>query len=268
MKHSRQEIKEREEKLLDYLRQHPDASIDELASVFSISSATIRRDIARLKTEGQVKNRWDGLIAGNTNVRVDLSKIEETSMSNPVERDAIAKKVVEYLSPNDIVFVNTSATALRMYRYLPNIPLTIITNNAMAVTRKLNPNIQLVLTGGEVKTNLQNSGKVAMVGGYAIETLNRVNANKCVLGVSGISSQSGISTASAQDIPINQAIIEHTNGKVIVVADHTKVGVSHTFVYAPLTSIDILITDAKSDSEELERIRESGVEVVVVDETI
>lgn len=265
MKHSKKEIKEREEKVIAYLRSHPNADIDEIANVFSISSSTIRRDIHRLKEEGKIKDRWAGLVAKHTDSLLDLSEIEEYSMNNPQERDTIAKRVVSLLEPNDIVFVNTSATALRMYSYLPDIPLTVITNNAMAVTRKLGPNIQLILTGGEVRTNQQNSGKVAMIGGYAIETLNRVNANKCILGVSGISSENGISTASVQDIPINQAILEHTHGKVIVVADHTKIGVSQTFVYAPLSRIDILVTDSKSDTEELERIRKSGVEVIVVD---
>ena len=34
MKHSKKEIKEREEKVIAYLRSHPNADIDEIANVF------------------------------------------------------------------------------------------------------------------------------------------------------------------------------------------------------------------------------------------
>lgn len=266
MKHTRKEIEKRKNDIIDYLKLNPNADIEEIAKVFNISTSTIRRDIHKLREEGEIRERWTGLIAKHTDQLVDLSALEDISMSNIQDREAIAKKAIEYLEPNDIIFVNTSSSALRMYPYIPDIPLTIITNNAMSVTRKFPKNIHLVLTGGEVLTNFMNSGKVAMTGGYAIETLSRIQANKCFLGVSGISAENGISTKSAQDIPINQTILEHTTGKVIVLADHTKIGRCDTYTYAPIEKVNILITDNKCDPKEIEKIQAAGVEVIIVEE--
>ena len=48
-------------------------------------------------------------------------------------------------------------------------------------------------------------------------------------------------------------------------ADGSKIGRTFCFTCAGITDIDILVTDSTADEEELQRIRDKGVKVVLAD---
>ena len=56
-------------------------------------------------------------------------------------------------------------------------------------------------------------------------------------------------------------MVERCTGKVIIIADSSKIGKTHSFTSAQIQDIDILITGADADPEELRRIKEKGVEI-------
>jgi len=51
--------------------------------------------------------------------------------------------------------------------------------------------------------------------------------------------------------------------KNIIVADHTKCGVMSTAFVAPLTVINMLVTDNQTDTDFIETLRMQGIEVIV-----
>ena len=63
----------------------------------------------------------------------------------------------------------------------------------------------------------------------------------------------------------DETMIARCKGPKIVVADGSKIGNSTSFYTCPVTDISCLVTDTSADPEELQRIRNTGVEVVVVD---
>ena len=95
--------------------------------------------------------------------------------------------------------------------------------------------------------------------------ISKISATKCVLGVSGISVRGGLTSLAIQDPAVNKAMIQHCGGPVIVVADHRKIGVRHNFYFGSIHDVTHLVTDSKSDPEELQRIRDAGITVCVVD---
>jgi DeoR family transcriptional regulator, fructose operon transcriptional repressor len=52
--------------------------------------------------------------------------------------------------------------------------------------------------------------------------------------------------------------------RVVLLADHTKVGNDHLARFADLDDIDVVITDSGVDPEYAERLRLAGPRVVVV----
>jgi len=58
-------------------------------------------------------------------------------------------------------------------------------------------------------------------------------------------------------------MIERTQGPVVVVADHSKMGVVSNFVTAPIKTIDMLITDAGIKPDFKRMLEELGIEVVI-----
>ena len=116
---------------------------------------------------------------------------------------------------------------------------------------KHSPLINIVLTGGELRYP-----KEAMVGDFALNNLSKVRANKCFLGCSGISSESGVTTAIFSETSINETMIQNTLGSVFILCDYTKVGQTHNYISANIHQIHHLITDINASEEELTRIQE------------
>jgi DeoR family fructose operon transcriptional repressor len=101
------------------------------------------------------------------------------------------------------------------------------------------------------------------VGPFATDALRRTHATKAFIGVEGISVGAGLTTPVASEAEIARVMIEQTRGRVIVVADHSKVGTVADFVIAPLDQVDTLVVDDGATPEYVHRLSESGLDVVV-----
>ena len=107
-----------------------------------------------------------------------------------IQKHILAKYAADLINDGDTIFINSSSTALLILEYLGNKRVYVVTNNGKALQSTIGPNIELVLTGGQVYERKQS-----LVGEFATYILSKITANKCFLGVSGISSDSGISTS-------------------------------------------------------------------------
>ena len=174
-------------------------------------------------------------------------------------KQAVARRAAELLQDGDTVFINSSATALLIYPYITK-NVMVITNNGRSLLVNRPANVELLLTGGEVSGNKQS-----LVGEFAVQMLSGITATKCVLGVSGISVEGGITSRVIQETAINRTMLQRCSGEKIVVADHTKIGLEHNFFTGNLADVTRLITDSNADPSKLDDIRRAGVIVDVVE---
>ena len=85
-------------------------------------------------------------------------------------------------------------------------------------------------------------------------------------GINGVSIKKGCTTAVHQETSVNQAMIENSSGKVIVVADHSKMNCVSSFLTCPLSRIDMIVTDWQAPASFCQELEEAGVRVVQVEE--
>ncbi len=78
-----------------------------------------------------------------------------------------------------------------------------------------------------------------------------------------MSLSSGLTTPAASEAELAALMIEQTRGRVVVVADHTKIGTVADFVIAPIERMDTLVVDAGVSRDYVDDLREAGVEVVM-----
>ena len=126
-----------------------------------------------------------------------------------------------------------------------------------------NSNIELILTGGMFRRQ-SNS----LIGGFAQCMLQQVCGSKAVIGIDGLSLQYGLTTPIHQEAEIGRLMIKQTQGPVIVVADHSKMGVVSNFVTTSLDAINILVTDSKIKPEFAEELRQRNIEVIIAEELL
>ncbi len=255
MKRHKSIVDSRRRQILLALEENETVKVDELAKQLNVSSLTIRRDLEYYEEQNLVERFYGGAMLVN-----QLVARNKPSLNFALAKHAIACKAAEFIEEGDTIFLNTSSTALLLLKYLKNKRVTVITNNGKAIFSEKGPNISVVLSGGELR-----EPKEAMVGEFAINNLSRVTATKSVIGCSGITAESGITTAVLQEVAINELMLNRVANQRIILADHSKIGRNHSFISGSIELVSILITDTLADKEAVEKIKSKGVRVIQVE---
>ena len=184
-----------------------------------------------------------------------------TNIEREKIKDSIAKKAAEFIEDGDSIFINSSSTAIKLLEYIEDKRVMVITNNGKILGMNLSPNVEIILTGGEVYGRKQS-----MVGDIATQIISKITATKCFIGVSGINANTGISTSVLQETTVNMKMLENCNGPTFVLTDSSKIGRHHNFSSGDIDKINYVITDSKADTNEIHHLEEKGVEVIFTTE--
>ncbi len=251
MKNSANFVDTRRRKIIKLFEAYGRVKVSFLADELSTSPLTIRRDLDYLE-KNRIIERFHG--------GAELVNPVSTSFSSTLvlHKHAIAKEAAKCVQDRDTIFMNTSSTALLVLKYITAENVTVITNNAKAIHAERNESTLIVLTGGELR-----EPKESMVGHFAMQNLNRVSAAKVFLGCNGLSLEQGIATSVLQEASINEMMLKRAHQRIIL-ADHSKIGVTESFTSGQMQEGDTLITDSDSPKNILERFKRMGVNVVVV----
>lgn len=247
-------VNARRNSIMKEIQSKGKVQVDDLAKTMHVSPLTIRRDLQYWEEMGAVERYYGGARLIQNYVHND-----NPALANDFYKHAIAKYAAQYVQDGDTIFINTSSTALLMLRYIKNKHVTVITNNGKAILMDYDPMINICLTGGELR-----NPKESMVGDFALNNLNRVSATKAFLGCSGISASVGMTTAILQEVAINEVMINRCSGEVFMLADHTKIGINHSFISGTITSFDYVITDVLADEFELNSIQEHSIKTIAL----
>ena len=262
MKKTQSIVSKRRSKILDYISTNESINTNELAEKLNISPLTLRRDLQALDDEGLIIRYYGGAKLA-TDINIDnTSNSEENTIDSAYnqKKHVIAKYAADLIDDGDTIFINSSSTALLILEYLDTKRVCVITNNGKALQSSIGPNVELVLTGGQVYERKQS-----LVGEFATYILSKITADKCFLGVSGIACDSGISTSVLQETLINHEMINRCSGPVYILADSSKVGKRNNFSSGDINEISHLITDSNIKETDIKDFQENGVTVVPLD---
>jgi len=244
---------------MEIVAEKGEASVEELSGMLDVSEVTIRRDLDRLQSGGLVARRHGGVLAVVPRSDILPEKVlDEKDITNIEEKRRIAAAAVSLISDDDILFMNSGSTILFLMRAVQGRRVRVITNNAASIDLRLDPSIDLMVLGGQYRRQSKS-----LVGEFALNTLKDIWSTHTFLGTNGVSIERGLTTSVHEEGSINQAMIRNTHGKVIVLADYSKMDKVANFISSPLSSVDTVITDDKCSPEFVERLRESGIEVII-----
>lgn len=251
MKRERSYVDGRRNKILEIMQEKPEVKVEELAKMFDVSPVTVRRDLQYLEDKQKLTRFYGG---------ASVKDPEELEKDLTTEyRELIAKYAARFIEDGDTLFINTSSTALHLVKYIDKKNVTAITNNGRALSMEHADGLSIILTGGELRYP-----KEAMVGDFAIRNLQAIYAKKSFVGCSGISVECGMTTEIANEVNINELMINNTVGETYILADHTKIGNNSSFISCSLDKIDNLITDELVPEEVLDQFREKNVKIHIV----
>ena len=149
MKNKKGVIYKRKNEILQELYKSKKVLVDDLAKMLHVSPITIRRDLDEFQAEGIVERFYGGAALVEGALSADASERSDGDLAQ-LCKERIAKEAAGLVQEGDTLFLNSSSTALLILKYLKGRQVTVITNNGKAMQMDIDPQIELVLTGGEV----------------------------------------------------------------------------------------------------------------------
>ncbi|MFO7447361.1 MAG: transcriptional repressor AgaR [Ignavibacteriaceae bacterium] len=249
---------DRRAKIIEKLESAGQVKILELSDEFNVSDVTIRNDLAQLENKGLLIRSRGGAMRPQR-VGIDY-KLYEKSKRNLREKQAIGKKAVELLNEGDTIIIDSGSTAMEMAKNLSGFDnLTVITN-ALNIASQLSnyDKIKILMLGGMLRHI-----SLSLTGPVAENSLKNYYCDRLFIGVDGIDSQYGISTPNIEEAQLNRMMIDISK-EVIVITDSSKF-LRRSFAFiAPMSDVDIVITDTNIPKDELQRLENMDVKVILV----
>ena len=247
---------ERQRSVLNYVAARGFASVSELAKVFSVSEMTIRRDLSELQEQGHLTRNWGGAnVAESSFFEVSL----QAKMSQFVEeKTRIGAAAAEMVNDGDIVFLDSGSTTAHVARPLLERRITVVTNDlSIAAELAKSQTVDVMMTGGMLRKPL-----LQLVGPQAEASIKRLRFHKLFLGVEGVDIERGITVPDPINANTKKVMIGSAE-RVIVVADHNKLGRHTLSTIAPLSEVSLLVTGREAPAEIVEELGKH-VEVITV----
>ena len=247
----------RHQELLQLVESKGQMSVDDLANHFGVSDDTIRRDLQNLERRKLLLRTHGGAVSTALLVHRETPFLTRAN-ANADAKTRIGRTAAQLISDGETLIVNGGSTTFAFAANLgPRRSLTIVTNNVAMLSVLPVEAIQGVyLLGGEY--NLSLGSTVGSVG-FSSGT---VSVDTAVLGVSGLTSTDGLSTTFLEEASMFARMITSAR-RTIVIADASKFGYNAFAQIAPLSAIDVLVTDCAPPGELGQALAHANVEVIV-----
>jgi DeoR/GlpR family transcriptional regulator of sugar metabolism len=247
---------ERQEEILRQLTKQGTVRTMVLARKLKVSDETIRNDFEAMEGAGLLQRIHGGARRAET-PRLDLPLSERLSL-NRAEKSAIAKRAAARIRPNETIFLDASSTALTITEFLPEIPLTILTN-AQNVVLALSHRTchDVICTGG-----LYDPRSRSYIGLLAEEALRRYHIHRMFFSGNAFDLSRGVSELNSRQAVFKERVVP-LSAEVCLLADHTKLGHKSAFFFCPADAVNVMITDPAADVQFLGAAERAGIKIEV-----
>jgi DeoR family transcriptional regulator of aga operon len=247
---------ERLRAILNLIDTETTTAVEDLAKALSVSSATVRRDLSQLASQGLVLRSHGGAVRVDRGYELPIRYRETTQAS---EKRRIGQLAAELVQDGAVVGFTGGTTTMEVSRALAMRPNLTVVTNALNIGAELalRPNIRLVVTGGIART-----ASFELSGPPAERAIEDYNIDVAFVGVDGVDPVSGCTTHNDSEALTNAALVRRA-ARVVVVADHTKLGQIRFAKICPIHAVDVLVTDSGAPDDQLDSFGAAGVEVQI-----
>ncbi|KOV11596.1 DeoR faimly transcriptional regulator [Streptomyces sp. XY431] len=248
---------ERREHLLGLLAREGKIVAKDVAAELGISEDSVRRDLRDLAADGLCQRVYGGALPASPAV-VDYAARQGVAPDGKRKVAAVAAALVP---PGGTLILDGGTTALAVARALPqDLACTVITHSPTIAAALLDhPQAELFLLGGRIFKH-----SAVACGAAAVEAAQQVSADLCLLGVTGVHPEAGLTTADAEEAAMKRALAARA-ADTYILASSEKIGTASRFRVLPWEKVSGLITDADPHDAVVEELKALGVEVLPAD---
>lgn len=250
-------LEERQAAIIERARSRGRVDVAELASDFGVTSETVRQDLTALEGHGLIRRVHGGAIPiGQLEFEPGLQTRDQTM--GP-EKARIASAALAELPGEGAILLDAGTTTARLAEQLPSDrELTVVTNAVpIAMALSTRPNMTVLTIGGRVRGRT-----LAMVDEWAMRILADTLVDVAFIGTNGVSVERGLTTPDVAEAAVKRAMLRAAR-RVVVLADHTKVGNDCFARFGDLKDVDTLISDDGLDVGLAADLQAAGPRVVL-----
>ena len=249
---------ERHVHTMQILKEQGHTSVSKLSKELGVSEVTIRKDLRALEQRKLLVRTHGGAVLID-HYMYDLP-FDEKSQHHAEEKRRIGKAAAERIEDGDTLILNAGSTTVQVARHLRGKKNLTITTNSLHVAVELlsNLDVDLLMMGGVVHPTT-----AAIVGPFAEKMLRQHSFRKLFLGGDGFDVDYGLTTTNALEAHLDRTMIQSAQ-ETIAVMDASKFGRRGLSLICGLADVDTVITDNRVSDETVQRLKEHGIEVVVV----
>lgn len=251
----------REQELLARLSLVQKLSLSEAMELLQISESTARRMFAKLEQEGRAIRTHGGVQCINHTMAA--YSFEYGAQINIEKKTAIAREACNHLEDGDVIFCDSGTTiqcfcAELIHRLQKDNLQIVVCTNSLANLELLSPYLPVKLVGGEYRANRKD-----FCGYMTEQALNGLYFTKSFVGADGCAQARQFTTTDFETARMNEIAMNNSERSFMLV-DSSKFTMMSHVAYAPVQTLDTIITDDGISPETLQQLKKQDVRVICV----
>jgi len=250
---------ERQDRIVSLVDERGSVTVLDLSETFSVSEATVRRDLVAL-AERRLIQRVHGGAMRVGQVATSESPIFQRELEHIEEKTRIGKAAAQLILPGETLLLLGGSTGLAVARELVHHhDLTIVTDSLLVANELLQQRKhKVILAGGTIDPDEQ-----AVRGTLSRLILQQIHVDKVIIGAKAISVTRGISAETPEEAELFQACMACAD-QIIVVTDSSKFQKSALAKVVSIQDIHTLVTDNHLGHDNIQIIQEIGIHLILV----
>lgn len=250
---TKRNTQQRRRAIIELLNASGEVSVEALATQFSTSEVTIRKDLAALESNGLLLRRYGGAVPVPQELMID--PIEKVS----IRKQSIAKAAARLIRDhNRIILDSGSTTTAALLPELSSKQGLVVMTNSLSIAnalRELENEPTILMTGGTWDPKSEG-----FQGQLAEQILRSYNFDQFFIGADGLDLDRG--TTTFNELYSLSRVMAEVAREVIVMAESSKIGRKIHNLELPWSAIKVLVTDDAIEEQEKQKIEQQGVQVI------
>lgn len=244
--------------ILEKLDSKGQVDVISLSKELGVSEVTIRNDLTRLEQKNMVIRARGGAIKVDR-VGMDFS-LSDKNKQHLEEKLRIGKAAASLIESGDTIILDSGTTTMEITKNISHLESLTVITNALNIANKLaeHEKVNVIVPGGFLRKN-----SLSLVGATAEESFKNYFCDKLFIAVDGLNTTHGLSTPNVEEAHLNRVMISISK-QVIVITDSSKFHKRSFAFIAPLSAVDVVITDTGIPPEEHKKLETAGIKVIIV----
>ncbi|HEY8286986.1 MAG TPA: DeoR/GlpR family DNA-binding transcription regulator [Chloroflexota bacterium] len=243
----------RHERIVTVLHQQGRVQVADLVARLDVSEDTVRRDLGELAAMGVLQRVHGGAI-----LRPLTAPFAERLLDESGAKGAIAAVAARLARDGQLLLLDSGTTVLAIARRFPvDLKATVFTTSVpVAAALSNHPSVEVHMIGGRLLKAAQ-----ATVGVPAVESIKRVRADLCFLGICSLDIELGITVSDPDEAEVKRVMVAQA-AEVVAAAESDKLNTAGPYLVDPITAITYLVTDESVAGDLLAPYQAQGIQVL------